>query len=103
MKVKEAEEMIRVRLSTVMRQKRITPSILARKTGISESVIRGYIQEGVIPTAGRLEVKMNFLNYGEPEYLEANSKAMKNLAMAYTLVKRGVMLPDYGREFRLGV
>lgn len=51
MKVKEAEEMIRVRISTVMRQKRITPSILARKTGISESVIRGYIQEGVVPTA----------------------------------------------------
>lgn len=46
------------------------------------------------------EVKMNFLNYGEPEYLEANSKAMKNLAMAYTLVKRGVMLPDDGREFK---
>ena len=38
---------------------------------------------------------MNFLDYGEPEYLEANSKAMKNLAMAYTLVKRGVMLPDW--------
>ena len=56
MKVKEAEEMIRVRISTVMRQKRITPSILARKTGISESVIRGYIQEGVVPTAGRLAV-----------------------------------------------
>ena len=49
------------------------------------------------------EVKMNFLNYGEPEYLGANSKAMRSLAMAYTLVKRGVMLPDYGREFRLGV
>ena len=56
MKVKKAEEMIRVRISTVMRQKRITPSILARKTGISESVIRGYIQEGVVPTAGRLAV-----------------------------------------------
>lgn len=54
MKVTEAEEMIRVRLSMVMRQKRITPSILARKTGISESVIRGYVQEGVVPTAGRL-------------------------------------------------
>ena len=56
MKVTEAEEMIRVRLSMVMRQKRITPSILARKTGISESVIRGYVQEGVVPTAGRLAV-----------------------------------------------
>lgn len=43
-------------------------------------------------------VETNFKNYGEPEYLEANSKAMKNLAMAYTLVKRGVMLPDYGVE-----
>ena len=41
------------------------------------------------------EVKMSFLKYGAPEYLEANSKAMKNLAMAYTLVKRGVMLPDW--------
>lgn len=56
MKVTEAEEMIRARLSKVMRQKRITPSILARKTGISESVIRGYVQEGVVPTAGRLAV-----------------------------------------------
>lgn len=26
------------------------------------------------------------------------TQSMKNLAMAYTLVKRGVMLPDDGRE-----
>lgn len=26
------------------------------------------------------------------------SEAMRNLAEAFTLVKRGVMLPDYGRE-----
>lgn len=44
------------------------------------------------------QIKENLKSYGEPEYLEANSKAMKNLAEAYTLVKRGVMLPDYGRE-----
>ena len=30
--------------------------------------------------------------------MEMNSRAMRNLAEAYTLVKRGVMLPDYGRE-----
>lgn len=29
---------------------------------------------------------------------EESSRAMKDLAEAYTLVKRGVMLPDYGRE-----
>lgn len=38
-------------------------------------------------------------DYGN-EYVKAEegSRAMKNLAEAYTLVKRGVMLPDYGRE-----
>lgn len=56
MTVEKAEEIIRIRLSKTMREKRITPAILARKTGISESVIRGYIQEGVVPTAGRLAV-----------------------------------------------
>lgn len=44
------------------------------------------------------EVKMNFLNYGEPEYLEANSKAMKNLAIAYSVVKHGVILPDWIKD-----
>lgn len=48
------------------------------------------------------EVKMNFLNYGEPEYLEANSKAMRDLAEAYTLVKRGVILPDWMEEEKEG-
>lgn len=48
------------------------------------------------------EVKMNFLNYGEPEYLEANSKAMKNLAIAYSVVKRGVILPDWIKDEKEG-
>ena len=30
--------------------------------------------------------------------IKDETTAMKNLAEAFTLVKRGVMLPDYGRE-----
>lgn len=44
------------------------------------------------------EVRENFQLYADPESAKANAEAMKNLAMAYSLVKRGVMLPDYRRE-----
>ena len=32
------------------------------------------------------------------EDLEADAKALRDLAEAFNLVKRGVMLPDYGRN-----
>ena len=37
----------------------------------------------------------NFEVYGEPEYLTANTNAMLKLAIAYSVVKRGVILPTY--------
>lgn len=43
-------------------------------------------------------VQENLNNCEKPECLEANSRAMRDLAEAFTLVKRGVMLPDYGRD-----
>lgn len=44
------------------------------------------------------EVKENLQTDASPEKVKVNAEAMKNLAEAFTLVKRGVMLPDYGRE-----
>ncbi len=44
------------------------------------------------------EIEINLKCNEDDETVKVNAEAMKNLAMAYTLVKRGVMLPDYGRE-----
>lgn len=46
------------------------------------------------------EVEINLKCNQDVETIKAKSEAMKNLAVAYTLVKRGVMLPDYleGKE-----
>lgn len=41
------------------------------------------------------KVAANFDSYGEPEYLTANANAMLKLAIAYSVVKRGVILPDW--------
>ncbi len=41
------------------------------------------------------KVAANFDIYGEPEYLAANANAMLKLAIAYSMVKRGVILPDW--------
>lgn len=49
------------------------------------------------------EIEINLKCNEDDETVKVNAEAMKNLAMAYTLVKRGVMLPDDGREFRPGV
>ena len=37
----------------------------------------------------------NFEIYGEPEYLAANATAMLKLAIAYSVVKHGVISPDW--------
>lgn len=44
------------------------------------------------------EVKENLQTDASPEKVKVNAEAMKHLAEAFTLVKRGVMLPDYGRK-----
>ena len=44
------------------------------------------------------KVAANFDSYGEPEYLAANANAMLKLAIAYSVVKRGVILPDWIKE-----
>lgn len=44
------------------------------------------------------EIKINLKCNENDETVKVNAEAMKHLAEAYTLVKRGVMLPDYGRE-----
>lgn len=41
------------------------------------------------------KVAANFDSYGEPEYLTANATAMLKLAVAYSVVKHGVILPDW--------
>ena len=41
------------------------------------------------------KVGANFDNYGEPEYLTANANAIMKLAIAYSVVKHGVILPDW--------
>ena len=41
------------------------------------------------------EVKINLKCNEDDETVKVNSEAMKNLAMAYTLVKRGVILTDW--------
>lgn len=43
------------------------------------------------------EVESSYLCRLEDD-AQCNSGAIRDLAEAYTLVKRGVMLPDYGRE-----
>ena len=47
------------------------------------------IVEAMRKTAGNFEV------YGEPEYVAANADAMLRLAIAYSVVKHGVILPDW--------
>ena len=44
------------------------------------------------------KVGVNFDNYGEPEYLTANANAIMKLAIAYSVVKHGVILPDWIKE-----
>lgn len=44
------------------------------------------------------KVAANFDSYGEPEYLAANADAMLKLAIAYSVVKHGVILPDWTKE-----
>lgn len=41
------------------------------------------------------EIEINLKCNEDDETVKVNAEAMKNLAMAYTLVKRGVMLPDW--------
>ena len=50
------------------------------------------IVEAMRKTAGNFEV------YGEPEYVAANATAMLKLAIAYSVVKRGVILPDWIKD-----
>ena len=45
-----------------------------------------------------MELKLNIKCHVDNDSVEANARAMKNLAMAYTLVKRGVMLPDWIKD-----
>lgn len=53
--------------------------------------------------AGAIEkVAGNFENYGEPEYLSANATAMLKLAIAYSVVKHGVILPDWIKDEKEG-
>ncbi|MGI6096471.1 MAG: hypothetical protein ACOYBL_13890 [Lachnospiraceae bacterium] len=44
------------------------------------------------------EVEINLKCNQDVETIKAKSEAMKNLALAYTLVKRGVILPDAWEE-----
>ena len=44
----------------------------------------------------------NFEIYGEPEYLAANANAMLKLAIAYSVVKHGVILPDWIKDEKEG-
>lgn len=44
----------------------------------------------------------NFKICGEPEYLAANANAMLKLAIAYSVVKHGVILPDWIRDEKEG-
>lgn len=41
------------------------------------------------------KITANFEVYGEPEYLTANANAILKLAVAYSVVKHGVILPDW--------
>lgn len=41
------------------------------------------------------EIEINLKCNEDDETVKVNAEAMKNLAMAYTLVKRGVMPPDW--------
>ena len=48
------------------------------------------------------KVAANFDGYGEPEYLAANANAMLKLAIAYSVVKHGVILPDWIKDEKEG-
>lgn len=48
------------------------------------------------------KVAANFDSYGEPEYLAANADAVLKLAIAYSVVKRGVILPDWIKDEKEG-
>ena len=54
------------------------------------------IVEAMRKTAGNFEV------YGEPEYVAANADAMLRLAIAYSVVKHGVILPDWIKDEKEG-
>ena len=54
--VEQAEDKIRINLIKAIHAKGHTPKSLSWKTGISESAIRTYMQDGVVLTAGRLAV-----------------------------------------------
>ena len=54
------------------------------------------IVEAMRKTAGNFEV------YGEPEYVAANADAMMRLAIAYSVVKHGVILPDWIKDEKEG-
>lgn len=41
------------------------------------------------------ETAANFEVYGEPEYVASNANAMLKLAIAYSVIKHGVILPDW--------
>jgi len=67
--VEQAEEQIRIRLNAAVHAQGHSPKSLAWKTGISESVIRAYLQDGVVPTAGRLAVLCETLKVNPAQIL----------------------------------
>lgn len=44
------------------------------------------------------ETAANFEVYGEPEYVASNANAMLKLAIAYSVVKHGVILTDWIKD-----